>query len=413
MAGLGDIIQKHEAEVAKEAATDEQTTETTEVVDESQEQETAVATETEEQQQVEETAQAEVSADENKESVEEEAQVTETVTDGSSFTFGDDNVTSETETESQQQESEKPVFTDEDVFSRISEMLGNEVKSVEDLKSKQQESNPWLEDPEIAKFIEFKEKTKGKSFNEFALYQSIDTSEMDNMSAVRLEMQMEYPDLNGQDIQELIDSKYKLDEDEYDESEVKRAKIMLKADGSKAKKKLETLRQDFLIPKQEETQATSPQQQTESQEEESVFDDAWKSDMRKTVDGLNALQFKVEGSDDPFNVSISNEMKQQVKSLNESPENFFDRYIDQNDNWNHKLFNAERFVIENLSTIINQAVKHGMGLGQKEIVETASNASAVSTSEQGGTTENKIMQQQAQDILRRIGGGAPKMTIGG
>ena len=368
--------------------------------------ETNVQTQEEEQpqdeQQVEATAQ-EKTTEQPQEVVEQQhtQEETQQSQDESSFTYGSNsNGSNEPSNDSNTQGFE---ITDDVLLSRLSEKLGKELTSFDDLKPT---TNKWFEDQEIAKIIEFKEKTN-RSLNDFMLYQSIDTSEMDDMNAVQLKYQLEYPELTYEERQELIKDAYKLDEDEYDESVVKRAKVRLKADAVKAKKEIEAMRKDFLLPKQVEQQADS----IDNGQEESIFDDKWKSDRARSVDGINVLRFNVEGSDEPFNIALTSEMKQGVKSIN--PEGIFDRYIDDNDNWNHNLFNADQVVLNNIQTIVNNAIKHGISIGQKKIVETTSNASSKSPSEQGGVTENSQVRKQAQEILQRINGGVPKMSIGG
>lgn len=372
-----------------------------EVVDETNVQAQETEQPQEQQQEVEDTTQEETT-EQPQEAVAEQQEETQESQDESSFTYGSNSKGSnEPSNDSNTQGFE---ITDDVLLSRLSEKLGKELTSFDDLKPT---TNKWFEDQEIAKIIEFKEKTN-RSLNDFMLYQSIDTSEMDDMNAVQLKYQLEYPELTYEERQELIKDAYKLDEDEYDESVVKRAKVRLKADAVKAKKEIEAMRKDFLLPKQVEQQADSI---NNGQQEESIFDDKWKSDRARSIDGINVLRFNVEGSDEPFNIALTNEMKQSIKGIN--PEGIFDRYIDDNDNWNHNLFNADQVVLNNIQTIVNNAIKHGISIGQKKIVETASNASSKSPSEQGGVTENAQVRKQAQEILQRIHGGTPKMSIGG
>ena len=102
------------------------------------------------------------------------------------------------------------------VFSYLSEKLGRDINSLDSLSSPQQ--NALDERVEaIAKFVE----ETGRTPQDWFAYQQLNTSEMDDMTAIRVNMAGEYPDLTREELNLLIGSKYKLDVDVHTEQEIK------------------------------------------------------------------------------------------------------------------------------------------------------------------------------------------------
>ena len=71
---------------------------------------------------------------------------------------------------------------------------------------------------------------------------------MDDMTAIRIQMSNEYPNLSYDELNLLVNSKYKIDADLYSEEEVNLAKLQLKMDGDKARRDIEDIRQGYAAP---------------------------------------------------------------------------------------------------------------------------------------------------------------------
>ena len=94
--------------------------------------------------------------------------------------------------------------------------LGETSASFDDLTTQQQEQREL--DERIAAIAEFVENT-GRDPRDWFVYQSMNPSEMDDLTAIQVQMASDYPNLSQEEVSTLISSKYKLDPDLYSEDE--------------------------------------------------------------------------------------------------------------------------------------------------------------------------------------------------
>ena len=294
--------------------------------------------------------------------VTEEKPVEETVT--SSYTYK----------KKEETEDVKPVIDDNLVAEYLSKRFETNIESLENLVKPK---NTIAQDPEVEAFVRFKTET-GRSLDDFMRFQSLNTSEMDDMTAIALKYQMEYPELTVEERNEIISDKYRLDEDIHEEREVRLSRALAKADAAKFKKEIESLRSRYLIPEQK------PQPEPQAQ---SPFDETWKSQMQKTIKEMEAIEFDVDGKN-KFSFAVDQGYKNELAKRNLNvEETLLGRYFRKDSTFDHEMFNADLAVIDNIETIVKEAVKYGMGLGQKKIVEATSNPSAQSP-RTGGKPDN-------------------------
>ena len=150
------------------------------------------------------------------------------------------------------------------VFNYVSERLGREVKSFEDFSQPQNAM-----DERIQKIAEFVQNT-GRAPEDWFKYQSLNPSEMDDLTAVRIKYSQDYPQLNFNEINTLIGAKYKMNPDEFSEDDIKVSALQLKIDGTDARKNIEEIRNTYAAPIQKETS---------EQPKESYFTQDWAQNM--------------------------------------------------------------------------------------------------------------------------------------
>jgi hypothetical protein len=107
------------------------------------------------------------------------------------------------------------------VMSFMSERLGREINSFDDF-SVQQETNAIDERVEaIARFVE----ETGRAPEDWFRFQSLNPEGMDDMTAIRIQLSNDHPNLSYDELSLLVNSKYKIDPDLYSEEEVNLAKL--------------------------------------------------------------------------------------------------------------------------------------------------------------------------------------------
>ena len=247
------------------------------------------------------------------------------------------------------------------IASYVSEKLGVSIDSLEQLTQILEAQKSPSIDERVKAIADFVEET-GRDPYDWFRYQSINPSEMDDISAVKLQFAVDYPNLSNEDIDLLVKSKYKVDEDLFSDEEIRLSKIQLKIDADKAKRDIDKLRENYRMPVKQEA----------SQEEvQSPIDENWIRTMSQEVDSLEALSFQL--GDLEFIFWINYQYKSSLKDKNARLDEFFDQYVDDSGSWNFELLNSHRALVDNIDEIVNSIYKQGLSDGQRKLVETAAN----------------------------------------
>ena len=286
-----------------------------------------------------------------------------------------------TETNVEQQED---VDVDGLVLGYLSETLGMDLNSIDDLKSSIAPQQAEI-DERVKVIADFVEKT-GRSPQEWFQYQAINPSEMDDLTAIKMSMTSEYSDLSPEEIDMLVGSKYNLDEDLYTEDEIKLSKLQLKIDANKSRQSIEQLRSNYELPTTQQAEAV-----------QSPIDEQWIEAMTNETNALEALSFDLPSGE--FNFGITDDYKGQLIDKNSNLETFFDQYVDQNGQWDYDTFNSHRALVDNIDAIAKSIYQQGLSDGQRKIVDQAANVSTQSPNVATGNNSGNNLEQQILDAL--------------
>ena len=276
-------------------------------------------------------------------------------------------------------QTETQEYSDSDyeqaVLSYMSERLGRQFETFDDFNTPQQQAlDERIE--AIARFVQ----DTGRGPEDWFAYQSLNPSEMDDFTAIRVSMASEYPSLSPDELSVLVNSKYKVDPDLNTEDEVRLAQIQLKVDAQNAREKINELRSQYQAP-----EARQP-------EIESIIDEAWISSMSSNLDDMTGLEFDL-GNDRSFTFGLDDAYKSQLKQKNAQLDEFFDPYINADGSWDHELLSSHRAVIDNIDAIVSSAYRQGLGDGQKNLVNKAANIQAQTPTENGVAQTNPVAEQ--------------------
>ena len=275
------------------------------------------------------------------------------------------------------------------MLSYLSERLGREVSSFDDFNGNQ---NTSVEiDERVAAINEFV-RTTGRDPQDWFTYQAMNPSEMDDLSAVKTQLKSQYGDLSNDDLNLLIENKYKLDADLYDESEVRLSQIQLKMDADKARQEIESVRNQYAAPVKQEQPAND--------EYETFVDDQWLNNMSAEVDALEGIEFEV-AKDKSFTFGLEDGYKSQLKSKNEKIEDFFGSYTDKDGNWDFEKWNMHQAVLDNIETIVKTAYQQGLGEGQRSLVDRAANVQHQNPNEGANNPQSNVksIEEQVKQAL--------------
>jgi hypothetical protein len=284
-------------------------------------------------------------------------------------------------------ESTNDELTDEEVNQFVNSYLQEQVGlDLESILARLEQ--PATIDERLEPILKFVQET-GRDPQDWFLYQSLNPSEMDDLSVVKLQMQNDFPDLSRDEVEMLVSAKYKTDSEFLDEKEQKMAALQLKIDAGNARKQIDGLRSNYLSPV-ERTAGEEPQV-------ESFVDEQWVSTMMQEADALDGIDFELPG-EKTFTFGLGDKYRETLKSKNANLESYFDQYVDRDGNWNHEMFNMHRTVVDNIDEIVKAVYQQGMSDGQRKVVETAANVK-VNTPNVGNVQSGNNVEEQLRQII--------------
>ena len=280
----------------------------------------------------------------------------------------------------------EPEYSDADleqaVMEFMSERLGRDINSFDDFVV-QEETNAIDERVEaIARFVE----ETGRTPEDWFRFQSLNPEGMDDMTAIRIQLSNEHPNLSYDELNMLVNSKYKIDSDLYSEDEVNLAKLQLKIDGDTARRSIDDIRQGY----------SAPEIQDEAQE--SLIDEQWIANMAQEVDTLEGLEFDL-GDNNLLEFGLDDNYRSQLKDKQARLDEFFDPYVREDGSWDYDLLSSHMAVIDNIDKIVKSAYTRGLGDGQKTLVDTAANVSTETPQQGNQNQQTNPLADQLKNIL--------------
>ena len=282
----------------------------------------------------------------------------------------------------------QPEYAQEDldtaVFEFLSERLGRNIDSLDDLQVQEQEQRELDERIEaIANFVQ----DTGRDPQDWFIYQQLNPSEMDDMTAIQVQMATEYPNLSQDEIGMLVSSKYKLDPDQHSDEEVKLSQLQMKIDAENARRGIDEMRLQYQAPERE------------SVESESIIDESWISGMAEELDSMEGIEFDL-GNGKSFTFGMDDRYKGQLAEKNARLDEFFDPYVREDGSWDYDTLNMHRALIDNADKIIQSVYRQGMADAQRSVVQNAANATPTSPNQ--GSNQNNgpdPLTQQLREAL--------------
>ena len=272
------------------------------------------------------------------------------------------------------------------VYTYLSERLGRDINSFEELNQTQ----PAV-DERVQAIADFVSET-GRQPEDWFTYQSMNPSEMDDLTVVRVQMSQQYPNLSFDEINMLVGNKYKLDPNVFDEKDIQMSTLQLKIDATDARGDIEKIREQFKAPLPAE-----PMTQTERG---FTADESWMQNMATETEAMEALEFDL-GGDKTFTYSLGDDHRRRLIQRNSQIDSFFDTYVNGDGSWDYDKMNSHFAVIDNIDTIVASAYRQGLGDGQRTVVSNAANVSQnTAPSESQNLNQQNPLAQQVSQLLK-------------
>jgi hypothetical protein len=282
-------------------------------------------------------------------------------------------------------------YSTEDIDSAIaeylSEKLGREIGSIDDFIANPSQNSIDEGVEAIAKFV----RDTGRSPQEWFMYQQLNPSEMDDVTAIQVDMSAQYPNLSQSEVNLLIKNKYNADPDNMSEEQLNYVRLQVKLDAEKARKSIEDLRSGYMAPAREY-----------QEDGEDLFDEQWISSVRQSVDDFQGIEFDL-GNEKTFKFGIGDQYKATLAEKQARLDEYFDPYVREDGSWDYDTLNMHRTILDNFETIAKSIYQQGMSDGKRGIVDQAANVS-IQSPNQGSVPETNSLSQQLREALSDGGG---------
>lgn len=253
----------------------------------------------------------------------------------------------------QVQVAPQTVLTDEVIFEKLSETLGREVKSYDDLKPKEVNL-----DDEVKQLLEWKEKT-GLSLSKWADYNK-DFSKMADLDVAKEILAEKYPDFTEEELQYTMKG-YVYDELEDDESDRIAKSIALKKFAREGRETLEQRKINFLESQPKSSLSVEEKElldyaKSVKQKEASLKDQNvnYTNSIKEASLKLQAINLDL-GDGLKINHNVEQEAKKDLADyINTMPD-----WYKQDGSFNHENIARDGYKLKNFDSIIRMAFEQG------------------------------------------------------
>jgi len=329
-----------------------------------------------------EVEQTEVNNDNEGESIEEQPSDSSLTSDSDDSNLEDNSIVAESTPSTE--------VTEEMLLSKLSEKLGREVTSFDDLSGTSSEE----EDPYMKGLLEWRKQT-GRPIEDYAKFQK-DYSQVDDIQVAREFLQIEYPTLTSEEIEFELERNFIADEDVDLDDEIRLKNLELKKYASKGRPKLQEMVKEFGSP----TQTNLP---PELQDKIQYADSA-----RANLEVANNNQKKYLGSikqqlSNLDNISLNLAEGLSIDFKVETPKDDLYNMVEKAPHWvnpdgspNHAAVVKDAAIIANYEKMIQLAYEQGLNSGKDAIIKEAKNTT-LGTSPKSMTTTKKGAQVEGLD----------------
>jgi len=285
---------------------------------------------------------------------------------------------------SQPQEGEE-ISDDEVVLQYLSEKLGRDISSFDDLNTtgEQTESNDFAS--EQLQVINEYVKNTGRTVQDYLNTQTVDLSNVSDDAVMKEYLKLENPSLTEAELNDYIAATYKTDSEEYSARDTNAGKVQLTKDAKAARDYFNQVKEDYAMPMQAEDSGMSDADREE-----------WLSTMESEVNDLEGLSFSMNDQGEEFTYTLDDEARQEIKSYNSDLENFFDKYVNESGDWNFDALNTDMYILNNIDKIVRGVANQYRSKGTESVINEIKNPSF--TQDKQGAPQKK---ESTIDMLRR------------
>jgi hypothetical protein len=267
----------------------------------------------------------------------------------------------------QQPEPQEPVqITEERILETLSEKLGREIKSFDDLTPE-----PVEIDPQVKAIDEWRKKT-GRPIEDFFKFQK-DYNDVSDLDVAREFLQIEYPTLSTEEVN-LELQKFQASEDDL-EDDVARKNLELKKYATKGRQTLESFKAELGEPSANMLPPEIQEQLNFAKDVQSQID----SNKKSQEEYFSQIQ-SISNSTESMKLNLSEDLsinfnideagrKELPNFINDMP-----HWRNDDGSWNHKAVIEDGVKIKYFDKMLQLAYEQGQNSGKDTVIKDAKNS---------------------------------------
>lgn len=295
--------------------------------------------------------------------------------------------------------TEQPTkYGEDDALSYLSEKLGREIKSLDDLK-------PRELSPDIEKIIEWQERTK-RDIKDYSKY-SKDYDKVSDVGVAREHLAEMYPTLDASEL-DLEMSKFIGDSDLDSDSEIKIKALNLKKFAQEGRTKLNADRLVFdtpidvskNLPLELQNDITLGRQYKEDIETSKLSGKQYQEGITKAINTTESIQLNLaEGVSIKYN--LSDEAKRNLpQQMNEMK-----HWKNEDGSWNHQAVVNDGIKVKHFDAAVAAAYNQGLSAGKEAVIDDVTNSNInnpTQASTQGETPKTDLPEIEGRERMMGI-----------
>ena len=289
---------------------------------------------------------------------------------------------------SQQQEGEE-ISDDEVVLQYLSEKLGRDLTSFDDLNtttSTETESNDFASDQ--LRVINEYVKNTGRTVQDYLNTQTVDLSNVSDDAVLKEYLRLDNPNLTEAELNDYMATTYKMDKEEYNERQMNAGKVQLMKDAKAARDYFNEVKEEYAMPTESEDSSISQEDREE-----------WISTMSAEVDDLDGISFAMNDQGEEFVYQLDDDARNEIKGYNSDLESFFDQYVDEGGNWDFDKLNTDMYILNNIDKIVRGVANQYRSKGTESVINEIKNPSFAQDKQDAAQKQQTTLEMLRKQIL--------------
>ena len=286
---------------------------------------------------------------------------------------------------SQQEEGYEDISDDEVVLQYLSEKLGRDITSFDDFNNNEYETESNDFASEQLRVINDYVKNTGRTVQDYLNTQTVDLSNVSDDAVLKEYLRLDNPDLTEAELNDYMATTYKMDKEEYNERQMNAGKVQLMKDAKAARDYFNKVKEEYAMPNESFDTGVSEEDRSE-----------WINTMSSEVDDLEGISFAMNDKGEEFVYNLDDEARNEIKNYNSNLETFFDKYVDENGDWDFDALNTDMYVLNNMDKIVRGVANQYRSKGTESVINEIKNPSFTQDKQSAPQKQESTL-----DMLRR------------